>query len=80
MTSSDAFVYLQERIQLETARLYKLAGINPLAGIDIAFGFSLMFSIFQNLLVMKGKFLEMFVFKKFIFWTFGLVTEICILE
>lgn len=23
---------LQERIQLETARLYKLAGINPLAG------------------------------------------------
>jgi hypothetical protein len=26
-------VFLQERIQLETARLYKLANINPLAGI-----------------------------------------------
>lgn len=26
------FVYLQEKIQLQTARLYKLAGINPLAG------------------------------------------------
>lgn len=35
--TGDTFMYLQERIQLETARLYKLAGINPLAG--IAFGF-----------------------------------------
>lgn len=26
------FVFLQEKIQIETARLYKLAGINPLAG------------------------------------------------
>ena len=55
MTSTDAFVYLQERIQLETARLYKLAGINPLAGTDVASRFSLnilMFGIFNNLLLM----------------------------
>lgn len=32
LTRFNSFVYLQERIQLETARLYKLAGINPLAG------------------------------------------------
>lgn len=31
---------LQERIQLETARLYKLAGINPLAGTICCFRFS----------------------------------------
>lgn len=32
MTEFDNLIYLQEKIQLETARLYKLAGINPLAG------------------------------------------------
>ena len=32
LTWFNSLVYLQERIQLETARLYKLAGINPLAG------------------------------------------------
>lgn len=26
------YIHLQERIQLETARLYKVAGVNPLAG------------------------------------------------
>lgn len=36
-------MYLQERIQLETARLYKLAGINPLAGINITFLFLLLY-------------------------------------
>lgn len=83
MTSTDAFVYLQERIQLETARLYKLAGINPLAGTDVASCFSLnilMFGIFNSLLLMSGKVLEMFLFKEFSIWTFGLVTEICIQE
>lgn len=35
------FNYSQERIQLETARLYKLAGINPLAGAYITASFCL---------------------------------------
>lgn len=33
------YIYFQERIQLETARLYKLAGINPLAGLTCTFFF-----------------------------------------
>lgn len=36
-------LFLQERIQLETARLYKLAGINPLAGTVCCFRFSFVF-------------------------------------
>ena len=41
------FINLQERIQLETARLYKVAGINPLAGIYITSEFSIsMFVVF----------------------------------
>jgi len=32
ITHCDCHIYLQERIQLETARLYKLARVNPLAG------------------------------------------------
>lgn len=35
MIKLDLLICLQERIQLETARLYKLAGINPLAGVQI---------------------------------------------
>lgn len=27
------FFFSQEKIQIETARLYKLAGVNPLAGV-----------------------------------------------
>ena len=41
MTEFDTLNYLQERIQLETARLYKLAGINPLAGIYVTSSFEL---------------------------------------
>lgn len=31
--NSDLFFSFKERIQLETSRLYKQAGVNPLAGI-----------------------------------------------
>lgn len=55
-------IFLQERIQLETSRLYKQAGVNPLAGYILTYKFTFVFLISK---VMKN-----FVFVIFLLLSF----------